>query len=105
MLFRALFLVTRFGHGTRVGLTPELRHRHRNLTLAAVMISKIHGPVKTEGAVAVACSDLLAAFEFHPELFQLGPNFVGLGYRSRNEDFCPSAVVLGTGGVILDRLH
>ena len=39
--------------------TPELRHRHRRLTLAARMMFKFHGPVKTEGAVAVACSDLL----------------------------------------------
>ena len=37
--------------------TTKLRHRHRSLTLAAMMISKFHGPVKTEGAVAVACSD------------------------------------------------
>lgn len=36
---------------------PELRHRHRSLTLAAMMISKFHGPVKTVGAVAVVCSD------------------------------------------------
>ena len=41
-------------------LTPELRHRHGNLALAARMMFKFHGPVKTEGAVAVACSDLLA---------------------------------------------
>src|SRR3974390_1189437 len=40
-------------------LTPELRHRHRSLTLAAMMISEFHGPVKTEGAVAVACSDFV----------------------------------------------
>ena len=42
-------------------LTFELRHRHRGLTLVAMMMFKFHGPVKTEGAVAVACcSDLLA---------------------------------------------
>jgi len=46
-------------HSIEVGLTPELRHRPGNLTLAAMMMSKFHGPVKTEGAVAVACSDLL----------------------------------------------
>jgi len=40
-------------------LRGELRHRHRSLTLAARMMFKFHGPVKTEGAVAVACSDLL----------------------------------------------
>jgi hypothetical protein len=28
------------------------------------MMSKFHGPVKTEGAVAVACSDLLDSFVF-----------------------------------------
>ena len=46
-------------HIVPFGLTPELRHRHRRLTLAAMMIFKFHGPVKTEGAVAVACTDLL----------------------------------------------
>ncbi len=29
-------------------LTPELRHRHRSLTLAAMMMSKSHKPVKLE---------------------------------------------------------
>src|SRR5215472_16401232 len=33
-----------------IRLTPELRHRHRSLTLAAMMMSKFHGLVKTEGA-------------------------------------------------------
>jgi hypothetical protein len=42
-----------------IGLTPELRHRHRVPTLAATMIFKFHGLVQTEGAVAVARSDLL----------------------------------------------
>ena len=43
-----------------IGLTFELRHRHRRLSLAAMMMFKFHGLVETEGAVEVACSDLLA---------------------------------------------
>jgi hypothetical protein len=41
------------------GLTPELRHRHRGLSLAAMMMFKFHGRAKTEGAVAVARSDFV----------------------------------------------
>lgn len=40
-------------------LRGELRHRHQSLTLAARMMFKFHGRVKTEGAVAAACSNLV----------------------------------------------
>jgi len=35
---------------------------HRSLALAAMMMSKFHRLVKTEGAVAVACSDFSGGF-------------------------------------------
>lgn len=38
---------------------PELRHLHRSQALAAMMMFEFHGLVKTQGAVAVACSDLV----------------------------------------------
>ena len=41
--------------------TPELRHRDRSLTLAAMRMFKFHGSVKTEGAVAAAGSDFVRA--------------------------------------------
>ena len=40
-------------------LTSKLRHSHRRLSLAAIMMFKFHGSVKTERAVAVACSAIV----------------------------------------------
>jgi hypothetical protein len=36
----------------------QLRHRHRSLTLAAMMISEFHEIFQLTTAVAVACSDV-----------------------------------------------
>ena len=44
---------------TRIGLTPELSHRQQRPSLVAMMMVKFHGPVKTEDAVAVGCSDFV----------------------------------------------
>ena len=44
------------------------------------------------------------AFEFHPELFQFGPDFMYLRGCSGNEDLRPSSVVIGAGAVVHHRL-
>src|SRR5207248_10440068 len=53
------------------GLTTKLRHSRRKPAWPAMMMFKFHVSVKTEGAAAVACSDLLGSdivyFSFKPE--------------------------------------
>jgi hypothetical protein len=39
------------------GISSKLRHSHRRLTPAAMMINEFHKIVELAGAVAVACSD------------------------------------------------
>ena len=58
--------------------------------------------VKVVDALPVQRSS--TAFEFHPELCQLGPDFMHLRGRSGNEDLRPSSVVIGAGGVVHHRL-
>jgi hypothetical protein len=65
--------------------TPELRHRHRRLSLAAMMMFKFHGPVKTEGAVAVACSYLLAVM-FKSEFCRSSIVAITAGHRALMEE-------------------
>jgi hypothetical protein len=43
----------------KFGLTSKLRHSHRSLTLAAMMIIEFHKIVELTSAVAVACSGLI----------------------------------------------
>ena len=45
-----------FTSSVLVGLTSKLRHSRRRRAEQCQMISKFHGLVKTEGAVAVGCS-------------------------------------------------
>jgi hypothetical protein len=47
-----------------------------------MMISKFYGPVKTEGAVAVACSDLLAN-QPSPRRGNDARNWLGVRFISR----------------------